>query len=161
MWWNREKKDVSEFLYRLLVAEAPRGHAQQVAARMDVPYPTLSKYWLGHRRFPAALLKPLFLATDQDRRLGEFFLTDGTDYALTRRTPAPAPADPARAVVELQRLQGQLSELFLRATAPDGEAGPEVSPDEAARLRGALDELIAAAERLRAAFGPAAAPAPR
>jgi hypothetical protein len=40
---------------------------------MEVPYPTLSKYWLGHRRFPAALLKPLFVATDQDPRVGEFF----------------------------------------------------------------------------------------
>lgn len=152
MWWNREKKDVSDFLYSLLVADAPRGHAQQIAARMDVPYPTLSKYWLGHRRFPAALLKPLFLATDQDRRLGEFFLTDGTDYDLTRRTAEPAPADPARAVVELQRLQGRLSELFLTATAPDGEAGAAVSATEGARLRTALDELIAAAQRLRAAF---------
>jgi len=152
VWWNREKKDVSDFLYKLLVADSPRGHAQQIAARMDVPYPTLSKYWLGHRRFPAALLKPLFLATDQDRRLGEFFLTEGTDYALTRRTPEPAPADPARAVVELQRLQGRLSELFLTATASDGEAGPAVSAAEGAQLRTALDELIAAAQRLRAAF---------
>jgi len=152
VWWNREKKEVSEFLYRLLVAEAPRGHAQGVASRMEVPYPTLSKYWLGHRRFPAALLKPLFLATDQDPRVGEFFLTDGTDYALTRRTPAAAPPDRARALVELQHLQGRLSALFLGATSPDSEAGPAVSPTEATALRGALDELITAAQRLRAAF---------
>lgn len=152
MWWNREKKEVSEFLYRLLVADAPRGTAQAVAARMEVPYPTLSKYWLGHRRFPAALLKPLFVATEQDPRIGEFFLTDGTDYALVRRTPQPAPADRARALMELHELQGRLASLFLAATRPDSDAGTAVSDGEAAALRGALDELIAAAQRLRAAF---------
>jgi hypothetical protein len=153
VWWNREKKDVSEFLYRLLVTEAPRGRAAEVAERMDVPYPTLSKYWLGHRRFPAALLKPLFLATGQDARIGEFFLTDGTDYTLTRRNPEPAPRDPARSIVELQRLQGRLGEMFLDATAADSEQGPAISPKEAAELRARLDDLIAHAQRLRAAFG--------
>jgi hypothetical protein len=152
VWWNREKKDVSDFLYQLLVADPPRGYANQIAERMQVPYPTLSKYWLGHRRFPAALLKPLFIATDCDRRLGEFFLTNGTDYTLSRSTPATAPADPGRALVELHGLQGRLSELFLNATAPDSDAGSTVSATEAIQVRAALDTLIEHAQRLRAAF---------
>src|SRR5689334_12525349 len=73
VWW-RKKTDVSEFLYKLLVAEAPRGYARQVAERMSVPYATLSKYWLGKRVFPAALVKPLYLATQRDARVAEFFV---------------------------------------------------------------------------------------
>ena len=85
MWWRREKKEVSEFLYRLLVSEAPsKGFARQVAERMGVPYPTLSKYWLGKVRFPAALVGPLFLATDQDVRVAEFFVLQGSGYRLER-----------------------------------------------------------------------------
>ena len=95
----------------------------------------------------------LWQRTDQDARIGEFFLTDGTDYTLTRRNPEPAPRDPARSIVELQRLQGRLGEMFLDATAADSEHGPAISPKEAAELRARLDDLFAHAQRLRAAFG--------
>ncbi len=74
MWWKSEKREVTAFLYRILVAEAPaKGYARTVAERMQVPYPTLSKYWLG-RRFPASLVRPLFLATGCSERVADFFL---------------------------------------------------------------------------------------
>jgi len=152
VWWLREKKEISEFLYRLLVADSPRGYARQVAARMGVPYPTLSKYWLGKRRFPAALVKPLFLATGQDQRVAEFFVLGGSDYRLQRTGDAAPLDDLPRAVMWLARLEARVNELYLEATGADSEEGARLSGREAEALQTAARDLIAHAERLCAAL---------
>ena len=88
MWFSRKKPDpTAELLYKVLVADAPRGNAKRVAERMGIPYPTLSKYWLGKRRFPASLVRPLFVATDGDPRVASYFLLEGTGYRLERASP--------------------------------------------------------------------------
>jgi hypothetical protein len=152
LWWRREKKEISEFLYALLVGDAPRGYAKEVAARMNVPYPTLSKYWQGKRRFPASLVKPLFLATDQDARVAEFFLLDGSRYRLHQIDDPPAAIDLSRGVMLLSSLDARVTELFLAATAPEGEQGEQISPAEATALESAVARLIEHAETLRAAL---------
>lgn len=154
MWWRREKSDISEFLYKILITDAPRGYARQVAERMGVPYPTLSKYWLGKRRFPASLVKPLFRATNEDTRIAEFFLLDGSRYRLEPTGAAPPSSDLPRAVMMLASLEAKVTELYLAATTPDSDAGARVSPTEAEALRGAVQQLITHAERLRAALKP-------
>jgi len=143
VWW-RKKTAVSEFLYKLLVTDAPKGYAKQIAAKMSVPYPTLSKYWQGKRVFPATLVCALYLATDRDPRVAEFFVPAGD------ATPVP---DLSRAVMTLATLDARITDLYLRATAPDSEAGDAVSPAEAEALRLAVAQLIAHAERLQAALG--------
>ncbi len=148
MWWLREKKEISDFLYRLLVSGSPRGYARQVAQRMGVPYPTLSKYWLGKRRFPASLVKPLFLATDQDPRVAEFFLLGGSDYRLQRAADQIPLEDMSRAVMWLARLESRVNELYLEATDAASEAGKRLSRAESEALRSATLELIAHAEKL-------------
>jgi hypothetical protein len=156
VWWTREKTEIAEFLYKILVNEAPRGYARQVATRMGVPYPTLSKYWLGKRRFPASLVKPLFLATGEDARVAEFFLLDGSRYRLAQiAEPEPA-GDLSRAVMTLATLEAKITDLYLAATTPESEAGEHISPAEAEALRGAVQQLISHAERLRAALRPRA-----
>lgn len=157
MWWLREKKEISEFLYRLLVSDSPRGYARQVAQKMGVPYPTLSKYWLGKRRFPASLVKPLFLATDQDPRVAEFFLLGGSDYRLQRVADQPPLEDLSRAVMWLARLEARVNELYLDATTATSEAGERLSRVEADALRSATLDLIAHAEKLCSALGPSPA----
>jgi hypothetical protein len=92
VWFSRKKDETAEFLYKVLVGDAPRGFAKEVAAKMGVPYPTLSKYWLGKRRFPASLVRPLFQATG-DVRVAEFFILEGSDYRLVRKSDAEAPVD--------------------------------------------------------------------
>jgi transcriptional regulator with XRE-family HTH domain len=154
VWWRREKTEIAEFLYKILITEAPRGYARQVAERMGVPYPTLSKYWLGKRRFPAALVKPLFRAANEDTRIAEFFLLDGSGYRLERTADTAPPADLPRAVIMLASLEAKVTELYLAATTPESEAGTRVSPTEAEALRGAVQQLITHAERLRAALRP-------
>jgi hypothetical protein len=152
MWWRREKADISDFLYRLLVLEAPRGYARQVAERMGVPYPTLSKYWLGRRRFPASLVKPLFLATGEDVRVAEFFLLGGSGHRLARAESAPVPEDLTRAILALSSLEARVAEQYLGATAAESEAGARVSPREAEALSLTVQQLIAHAEAVRAAL---------
>ncbi len=152
VWWRREKTESAEFLYKILITEAPRGYARQVAAKMGVPYPTLSKYWLGKRRFPAALVKPLFQATDEDVRVAEFFILDGSSYRLERTAEIPPPADLPRAVMMLASLEAKITDLYLAATTPESDAGVRVSAGEAEALRGAVQQLITHAERLRAAL---------
>ena len=159
MWWRREKKDVTEFLYNLLVAEAPRkGYARTVAERMEVPYPTLSKYWLGKRRFPAALVKPLFVATDYDPRVADFFLTGGSEYRLARREDAAGAGDVGRAVIALARLQGTVSERYLEAIDSAAEKAAAAGADsalaaaEAEKMAQAVRALIRQAEELRASL---------
>jgi transcriptional regulator with XRE-family HTH domain len=148
VWWLREKKEISEFLYRLLVSESPRGYARQVAQRMGIPYPTLSKYWLGKRRFPASLVKPLFLATEQDPRVAEFFLLGGSDYRLQRLADQRPLDDLSRGVMWLARLEARVNELYLEATTETSEAGKRLSRMEADALRSATLDLIAHAEKL-------------
>ncbi len=154
MWWRREKQEVTEFLYKLLIAEAPTsGYARDVARRMGVPYPTLAKYWAGKVRFPAALVSPLFLATDQDARVAEFFLLKDSDHRLQRKEGAPATLDVGQAVMTVSELAGRISGLCLRATSPESEEGRVISKGEAAELVTATRALIRAAEELRAALG--------
>lgn len=152
MWWTREKTEISEFLYKLLIGDAPRGYARQVATRMGVPYPTLSKYWLGKRRFPASLVKPLFLATEEDVRVAEFFVLDGSGYRLERAAATPPILDLPRAVMTLSSLQAKIMDLYLSATGEESDGGAKVSAGEAEALRLALQQLTAHAERLRAAL---------
>jgi hypothetical protein len=151
VWWQREKKEVSDFLYVLLVGDAPRGYAKTVAQRMGVPYPTLSKYWLGKRRFPASLVKPLFFATDYDPRVAEFFLLGGSGFRLVRTEPEEL-RDLTRALMQLGTLEGQVHQLYLAATTPESEAGEAISDSEAELLRAAIERLIHHAERLQSAF---------
>lgn len=148
MFWNRKKDEVAEFLYRILVGEAPRGYAKTVAQKMGVPYPTLSKYWLGKRRFPAMLVRPLYLATDSDPRVAEFFVPAASREAVE-------PVDLSRAVMLLGSLEARVAELYLGATAPEGDAGTAISTREAEALRTAVQHLITHAERLRTALKPA------
>lgn len=151
MWW-RKKTDVSEFLYRLLVTDAPRGYAKQVATKMGVPYPTLSKYWQGKRVFPASLVRPLFFAAGQDARVAEFFVLDGSHYRLEHTADQEPAQDLSRAVMTLATLEAKITDLYLRATSPESEAGERVSAGEAEALRSAVHQLITHAERLRAAL---------
>jgi hypothetical protein len=153
VWWSRKKDATAEFLYKLLVGDAPRGYAKEVAAKMGVPYPTLSKYWLGKRRFPASLVRPLFGATGGDVRVAEFFVLEGSDYRLERTTDgAPAPTDLSRAVMTLASLEAKVNDLYLHATTAGSEAGEAISPSEAEALRTAVQQLISHAEALRAAL---------
>tara|TARA_R110002096_G_scaffold42143_3_gene113577 strand:- start:59616 stop:60080 length:465 start_codon:yes stop_codon:yes gene_type:complete len=152
MWWRQERKEVAAFLYELLVSDSPKGYARSIAESMDVPYPTLSKYWLGKRRFPASLIKPLFHATGQDARVAEFFLLDGSDYQLERKNDQAPPNDLGRAVLLLGKLEGRISDLYLQATEADSEEGHAISPTEAAQLHDAIRSLIAQADKLRVAF---------
>jgi hypothetical protein len=156
MWWSREKKEVSDFLYRLLVSEAPtKGFARQVAERMGVPYPTLSKYWLGKHRFPASLVGRLFLATDQDVRVAEFFVLANSEYQLARKqdaSPSGERTDVSKTVMAISDLAGQISGLYLKATHPSGEQGEAISEREAATLAEATRALVKAADDLRGAL---------
>ncbi|HEX7941319.1 MAG TPA: hypothetical protein VF488_05915 [Gemmatimonadaceae bacterium] len=120
-----------------------------------MPYPTLSKYWLGKRRFPARLVRSLFLATDCDPRVAEFFLLAGSGHRLERTSHTAEPVELSRAVMLLGSLEAKVTELYLTATAPEGEAGERISARESEALRVAVQALITLAERLRAALKPA------
>ena len=152
MFWSRKPDATAEFLYKVLVSDAPRGHAKTVAAKMGVPYPTLSKYWLGKRRFPASLVRPLFLAMDGDARVAEFFVLEGSGFRLERTADADAPADLSRAVMTLASLEAKVTDLYLQATTASSEAGEAISRGEAESLRNAVQQLISHAEALRAAL---------
>jgi hypothetical protein len=52
----------------------------------------------------------------------------------------------------LASLEAKVTDLYLRATAPDSDAGERVSPNEAQALHSAVQQLIVHAERLRAAL---------
>jgi hypothetical protein len=135
------------------VADAPsKGYARQVADRMGVPYPTLSKYWIGKRHFPASLVAPLFIATDHDVRVAEFFLLKGSGYRLEREEAAPPTRDVIKTVVTISDLAGQISGLYLKATDPGSEDGQAISDGEATALAEATRSLIRAAEELRGAL---------
>jgi hypothetical protein len=152
VWWSRKKDATAEFLYKVLVGDAQRGFAKEVAAKMGVPYPTMSKYWLGKRRFPASLVRPLFLATDGDARVAEHFLLDGSGFRLERTKEAEAPGDLSRAVMTLASLEAKVNDLYLQATTAGSDAGEAISASEAEALRSAVAQLISHAEALRAAL---------
>jgi hypothetical protein len=152
VWWRREKSDVTEFLYNLLIAEAPsKGYAREVADRMGVPYPTLAKYWLGRQRFPAALVGPLFRATGEDPRVAEFFLLRETGYRLERKQPLQSRLDVAQAVMTIADLGGRLSGIYLQVTSPGSDGGPAMTRREAEDLTQAARALTRATEELVAA----------
>ncbi len=146
-----ETRQVAEFLYDLLVARAPtKDYAKRVAERMDVPYPSLARYWEAKAVFPAGLVRSLFLATDQDQRVAEFFLLDGCHYRLERVETAKQPEDLARALMSISQLEGEVSGIYLQATREESEAGRTISFAEARALEDALRRLTRIAEELRA-----------
>jgi hypothetical protein len=61
--------------------------------------------------------------------------------------------DLPRAVMTLATLEAKVTDLYLRATAPQSDEGARVSAREAAMLGAAVEQLISHAERLRAALG--------
>ena len=142
VFWSRKPDATAEFLYKVLVSDAPRGHAKTVAARMGVPYPTLSKYWLGKRRFPASLVRPLFLALDGDARVAEFFVLEAAGFRLERSAETEPPGDLSRAVMTLASLEAKVTDLYLEATTAQSEAGEAISRGEAEALRAAVQQLI-------------------
>lgn len=145
-----ETQKVAEFLYDLLVANAPsKDYAKRVAERMDLPYPSLARYWQGRAAFPAGLVKPLFLATDLNLRVAEFFLLEGTDYCLERRATCDKPLDITRDLMVLNQMEGEIAGLYLAATAEGSDAGESISYLEAKQLAEALRKLARIAEDLR------------
>jgi hypothetical protein len=146
-----ETRRVAEFLYDLLVARAPTNdYAKRVAERMNVPYPSLARYWQGKAVFPAGLVRSLFLATDQDMRVAEFFLLDGCDYRLERLGGQTVDNDFARALMSISQLEGEVSGIYLSATQEESEAGSKISFSEARMLEQALRKLTRIVEDLRA-----------
>jgi len=145
-----ETKRVAEFLYQLLVGSAPaKDYAKRVAERMDLPYPSLARYWQGNAVFPAGLVRSLFLATDQDQRVAEFFLLDGTDFRLERHSARAEGTDISRALMNVSQMEGEVSGIYLRATGEDSDAGAQISFNEARELEEALRKLTRIAEELR------------
>ena len=146
-----ETQKVAEFLYDLLVANAPtKDFAKRVAEKMELPYPSLARYWQGRAAFPAGLVRPLFLACDQNKRIAEFFLLEDTDYRLERRRGnAEESSDIQRDLMVLNQMEGEISGLYLAATAQDSDAGERISYVEARELAEALRKLARIAEDLR------------
>jgi hypothetical protein len=146
-----ETQKVAEFLYNLLVANAPsRDYAQRVAERMGLPYPSLARYWQGRAVFPAGFVHALFLATDEDLRVAEFFLLDGTAFRLERRDAPVEGTDISRALMAISHFEGEVSGLYLRATQEESDAGKSISFAEARELEEALRKLSRVTEELRA-----------
>jgi hypothetical protein len=146
-----ETRRVAEFLYDILVANAPSNdYAKRVAERMDVPYPSLARYWQGKAVFPAGLVRSLFLATDQDLRVAEFFLLEGTEFRIERRETQAAPSEMSRALMSISQIEGEVSGLYLQATREDSDEGRSISFQEARSLEDALRRLTRVAEELRA-----------
>ncbi len=146
-----ETRRVADFLYDLLVANAPSNdYAKRVAERMDVPYPSLARSWSGKAAFPAGLIRPLFLATDQSIRVAEFFLLEGSDFRLERREGATSGPDISRTLMGIHQIEGQVTGLYLEATKEESEGGKAISFAEARELEEALRKLTRLAEELRA-----------
>jgi hypothetical protein len=145
-----ETQKVAEFLYDLLVANAPtKDYAKRVAEQMDLPYPSLARYWQGRAAFPAGLVRSLFMATEQNLRVAEFFLLEGTDYRLERKSGEEGPADIQRDLMVLNQMEGEISGLYLAATEEQSDAGKSISYTEARQLAEALRKLARIAEDLR------------
>jgi hypothetical protein len=145
-----ETKKVAKFLYDLLVSNAPsKDFAKKIAERMDLPYPSLARYWQGRAAFPAGLVRSLFLATDQNMRVAEFFLLEGTEYRLERKSGKERTVDLARDLMLLNQMEGEITGLYLDATCEDSDAGKSISYTEAKELAEALRKLSRIAEELR------------
>jgi len=145
-----ETQRVAEFLYSLLISGAPsKDYATRVAERMGLPYPSLARYWQGKAVFPAGLVRSLFLATDQDPRVAEFFLLEGSDFGLQRVQTRTGVSDLPRALMVLSQIEGELSGLYLRATREDSEAGRSIGLSEARALEESLRRLCRTADDLR------------
>ena len=145
-----ETQKVAEFLYDMLVANAPaKDFAKRVAERMELPYPSLARYWQGRAAFPAGLVRPLFMATDQNIRVAEFFLLEGTDFRLERKESTTDLTDIQRDLMVLNQMEGEISGLYLAATHEDSDGGERISYLEAKDLAEALRKLARTAEDLR------------
>ena len=145
-----ETKKVAAFLYEVLVADAPaKDFAKKVARHMDLPYPSLARYWQGRAVFPAGLVRSLFLAMDNDIRVAVLFLLEGTDFCLEHREADDEHADIARAVMHLNTLEGEISGLYLEATHETSESGHRISFSEAKALEEGLRKLTRTSEQLR------------
>ena len=145
-----ETRKVAEFLYDLLITNAPtRDYAKRIAEKINLPYPSLARYWQGRAAFPAAYVRPLFQATDQNLRVAEFFLLEGSDYRLERKVGGGLESDLARSLMVLNRMEGEISGLYLEATHEDSDAGRRISYTEAKQLAEALRKLSRIAEDLR------------
>jgi hypothetical protein len=145
-----ENKKIAHFLYDILVARAPaKDYAKRVAKKMGVPYPTLARYWQGRAAFPAGLVSSLFLATDQDIRVAETVLLEGSDYRLERKDADPEDLDIPRAVMHLSSVKGEINRIYLSATSEESEDGGSISFAEARDLAAALRRLTQTAEELR------------
>lgn len=146
-----ENKKIAHFLYDILVARAPaKDYAKRVAEKMGVPYPTLARYWQGRAAFPAGLVNALFMATDQDMRVAETVLLEGSDYRMERKDATLEEIDISRAVMHLSTVKGEISQIYLSATSEEGEEGAAISFAEARDLAAALRRLTKTAEELRA-----------
>jgi len=145
-----ETQRVAEFLYDLLVSNAPtKDYAKRVAERMSLPYASLARYWQGRAAFPAGLVRPLFLATDQNIRVAEFLLLQDSDYRLERISPGGKETDISRALFVLNKMEGEISGMYLEATHEESEGGRSISYSEARQLAEALRKLARIAEELR------------
>jgi hypothetical protein len=145
-----ETRRVADFLYDLLVANSPTpDYAKRVAERMDVPYPSLARYWQGKAVFPAGMVRSLFLATDQDLRVAEHFLLEGSDYHLERRATSKDASEISRALMMISQIEGEVSGLYLQATREDSDDGRGISFEEARGLEEALRKLSRVAEEIR------------
>jgi len=145
-----ETQKVAEFLYDLLVANAPtKDYAKRVAERMELPYPSLARYWQGRAAFPAGLVRTLFVATDFNLRVAETFLLEGTDYQLERKEPMERALNIQRDLMMLNQMEGEISGLYLQATDKDSDSGEHISYSEAKELAEALRKLSRIAEDLR------------
>ena len=120
-----------------------------IAEKMGIPYPSLARYWQGRAVFPAALIRSLFLATDQNIRVAEFMLLEGSDYRLERISSTPEKIDISRSLMVLNKMEGEISGLYLAATHEDSEHGEKISFAEARALSEALRKLSRLAEDLR------------
>ena len=145
-----ETKRVAAFLYEVLVANAPsKDFAKKVAKQMDLPYPSLARYWQGRAVFPAGMVRSLFLAMDCDIRVAEFFLLEDTGFCLEDNAGGDERADIARAVMHLNTLEGEISKLYLDATSEESESGRNISFSEAKDLEQGLRTLTRTSEQLR------------
>lgn len=145
-----ETRRVAEFLYDLLVGNSPTpDYAKRVAERMDLPYPSLARYWQGKAVFPAGMVRSLFLATDQDLRVAEFFLLEETDFHLERRSSGKEASEISRALMTISQIEGEVSGLYLQATREESADGRSISFEEARGLEEALRKLSRVAEEIR------------
>lgn len=150
---KHREDEVKTFLRNKLAGQAPT-----IADALELPPARLRSYYERDRvsrYFPAALVRPLFIATGCDREVADEFLLHGTEYTLRRvddaSGPAPSskPATLSRAIVELGDMKGRIDKLYLEATSEHSDDGTRISPVENDDLRAALQALIERAENLR------------